>query len=139
MVTAGGSVTIKTKKVIPDEILKLTKEKYGVKFEQTKDENKCYLEFDGNWRLDTVIDTTEFIEPYITEGQITYWSDEGDAYAVFKDGVWSEEWEEKFYFCDLPDERISSTERVKEIIHCLMTNSECNFTERELKLYEIEH
>ena len=139
MVTAGGSARIKTEKRIPEEILELTKNKYGIKIEQCDDENICYFEFDGNWRLDTVIDATEFINPYITEGQISYWSDEGEAYAVFTDGGWSEEWEEKFYFSDLPDERISSTERVKEIIHCLMTNSECNFTKRELKLYEIEH
>lgn len=149
-VLASGCITMKMKKRVPGRIIHIVEEDFG-----SFDHNglEYNIDFDGNWRLDSVIDSLEPLELYIESGSINYWSDEGDARAAFVNGWWAEEYEQKFYMSDLPDSDISSTKHVAQILNIianqLMEGSDsseavrvllhgCKLTEKEIHLYGLD-
>ena len=151
-VMASGRVDIKTKQPIPEEIIELTRKKY---LPVTQNNHGYYADFDGNWRLDEVISALEPLNPYVKEGTIDYWSDEGEAYAKFDPefGIWDEEWQEHFYYSELPTSEISSNERVAEILDVITSDlidgsdasaavellfNKCKLTDNEIRYYGLE-
>lgn len=116
-VFASGSAVMKMKKHPPEKIIELVKEEFG---EFTRNGLDYIVEFEGNWMFDSVMSALEVLNPYVDSGTVAYWCDEGDeASAEFRDGAWREEWQEKYFPSDLPNNDISSTPRVAEILNTI--------------------
>ena len=147
-VMAAGQVNMKMKKPVPEKIVELTKKEIHLTYH-----NLDYVaEFDGNWRLDDVIDAVELLNPYVKSGSISYWSDEGEANAEFCEDRWYEEWQEHYYPSELPNWEISSNSRVGEILNIIANDlmacsdsepavelllNKCKLTDNEIKLYNL--
>ena len=147
-VIAGGAITMKMRKKVPDKIIKLISEEFHLNTDNLDYE----IEFDGNIWLSDIIDELEILNPYIEIGKITYWSDEGNANAFFdaETEMWIEEWQETYYPSDLPDCLVCSTSRMKEIISTIVDNimdcsdselarkillEECKLTDKEISIF----
>lgn len=147
-VMADASIEMKMKQTVPEKVLSLVKEDIG---EITVSDLNYCADVGGNWRLDDIIAALEVLNPYIEAGSISYWSDEGDARVEFCDGVWREEWEERYYHSELPNSELSETNRVKEILTIIAKDlmasyrtatlidlllNKCKLTDKEIELYD---
>ena len=149
-VLASGTVEMDLKGHLPKELVDAANETFRT---ISINGTMCYIEFDGNWWLEDVIDTIEPFNPYVKSGHISYWSDEGDGFAVFKNGKWEEEWEQSYYESELPTSDLSATPRVAKILNTvaesLMSGSDseqairvlfrdCKLTDEEIELYNLK-
>lgn len=151
-VYAYGTVTMKMKCEVPEEVIKTAEKNINLHHAGMEYE----ANFDGNWYLDDVIDAVKPLDPYIKSGNLTYWCDEGDsarARATFVDGIWVEEWQETYYPSDLPTREVSSTDRVSKILNTIAENLEkrfgydfmkhflmydCYLSKEEVKMYKLD-